>query len=67
MAEIELLVLARRIETKARLERHVAAWEEERNEREMLGLNSVGFTQCFELGADRLAATLAWSQTLEMT
>jgi hypothetical protein len=38
MAEIELSVLARqcldrRIETKADLERHVAAWEEERNER----------------------------------
>jgi hypothetical protein len=38
MAEIELSVLARqclaqRIETKEDLERHVAAWEEERNER----------------------------------
>jgi transposase len=38
MAEIELSVLARqclaqRIETKADLERHVAVWEEERNER----------------------------------
>ena len=38
MAEIELSVLGRqcldqRIETKADLERHVAAWEEERNER----------------------------------
>jgi DDE superfamily endonuclease len=38
MAEIELSVLARqcldqRIETKADLERHVTAWEEERNER----------------------------------
>ncbi len=38
MAEIELSVLARqclaqRIETKEDLERHVAAWDEERNER----------------------------------
>ena len=38
MAEIELSVLARqcldrRIETREELEREVAAWEEERNER----------------------------------
>ncbi len=40
MAEIELSVLARqcldrRIETREELEREVAAWEEERNEREV--------------------------------
>ena len=40
MAEIELSVLARqcldrRIETREELEREVAAWEEERNERQV--------------------------------
>ena len=66
MAEIELSVLSRqclvrRIETKEELEREVAAWEEERNERgsrsgsvsprPMPGSSSGGFTRHFEIAA----------------
>jgi len=66
MAEIELSVLARqcqarRIETREELEREVAAWEEERNERgsrsgsvsprPMPGSSSGGFTRHFEIAA----------------